>query len=65
MSDNPLRRGHGSTYRPAHAATTIQPGGATWACGKCSKRYGNTLGRWKHRMWGFVCANCKPAKKGA
>jgi hypothetical protein len=59
-----LRRGSPASYRPMHAPTVIAPGGATWTCGKCGKRQGSTMGRFKHRVFGFCCAACKPAPKG-
>jgi hypothetical protein len=53
-TDNPLRRGHGSTYAPTHATTVIHPSPTTWRarCGRCS----TMLGRFKrHPMFGMVC----------
>jgi hypothetical protein len=52
-----LRRG--LTYRPTHEGVIAPALGKTYLCGLCNKPKETLLGRWKHRVLGWCCGECK------
>jgi hypothetical protein len=58
-----LRRG--LTYRPTHEGVIAPALGKTYMCGRCNKPKETLLGRWKHRVLGWCCGECKREERAA
>jgi hypothetical protein len=52
-----LRRG--LTYRPTHEGVIAPAALGSYMCGRCNKPQGTALGRWKHRVLGWCCGECR------
>jgi hypothetical protein len=54
-----LRRGYANSYRPTHEGVIAPALGNTFMCGRCNKPKETLLGRWRHRVLGWCCSECR------